>query len=170
MDQGLTAYQGWAGNGTTAPYFHNVRAVVSFGLAHGSTVRGRTYLALGSFATLSSTLATVLAKRPPFGVLDSPAAGAVSHGVVPLAGWVLGSAPLAQVQVELDAVQVATLPVTGARADVCAAYPDYAGCPTVGYSGTFSTAGLDACTHLLRVVAVDAHGNRSVLGERLVQR
>jgi hypothetical protein len=171
MDQGLTSFQGWAGNGSMAPYFHNVRANIAFGLAHGSTVRGRAYLALGSFNTIASTLGSVLTQRPAFGFVDSPAAGAIARGTsISVAGWALAPADLASVVVELDGQQVATLPVNAPRADVCAVYPGYAGCPLVGFSGSVALAGLDACAHLMKVVAVTGAGVRTVLGERLVQR
>ena len=171
MDQGIGSYQGWAGNGSPAPYFHNVRANIFFGLVHGSTVRGRAYLALGAFSTISSSMASVFSRRPAFGVVDAPGPTAVARGAsIPVAGWVLAPTHQASVQVELDGVVTATLPVTDPRADVCAVYPNYAGCPAVGFSGSVSLAGVDPCVHLLRVVAVTPGGVRTVLGERLVQR
>jgi hypothetical protein len=149
-----------------------VRGQLVFGLAHGATVRGRSYLALGSFSTISSTLASVFSRRPAFGWVDAPAPGAaVTRGsTVSVAGWALAPEDLATVTVELDGTQVATLPVNGSRPDVCAVYPDYAGCPQVGFTGSVSLAGLDACVHVLRVVATTTSGVRTVLGERLVQR
>jgi hypothetical protein len=39
----------------------------------------------------------------------------------------------------------------------------------VGFSGNVSLAGLDACEHSLKLVAVTPSGVRTVLGERLVQ-
>jgi hypothetical protein len=65
-------------------------------------------------------------------------------------------------------VVAATLPVGSERGDVCAVYPAYGGCPNVGFDGSISTAGLDACPHLLRVRATDADGNQQVLGERVI--
>jgi hypothetical protein len=170
MDQGLTSFQGWAGNGSTAPYFHNVRANFPFGLAAGATVRGRAYLGLGSFATIQASLSTALAQRPPFGVLDAPVSGPTARGAsFTVAGWVLDSTAITSVRVELDGALLTTLPVNVARPDVCALYPSYAGCPAPGFSGSVTPAFTDACAHLLRVVALDPDGNRSVLGERLVQ-
>jgi hypothetical protein len=173
MDQGVTKWQGWRGDGNTAPYFHNVRAQVAFGLGAGATVRGVSYLALGSFATVKQTIAQALASRPPFGVVDAPAGGAVATyaagAPLHVAGWTLDSTHVASVRVEIDGALVATVPVDAPRPDVCAVYPEYAGCPTVGYAADVSTAGLSACPHLLRVVAVDGDGNASTLGERVVQ-
>ncbi|HEY3449006.1 MAG TPA: hypothetical protein VGK67_21775 [Myxococcales bacterium] len=171
MDQGLRDWQGWAGDGNSAPYFHNVRAQIAFGLPRGGAVRGIAYLALGGFGTVQSALGSVLAHRPPFGVVDAPAPGGVAQGAsIPVGGWVLDTAAIGSVDVEIDGALAASLPVTGARSDVCAVYPAYAGCPNVGYAGAISTAGLDGCVHLMRVVATDADGNRSVLGERLIRR
>ena len=173
MDQGLTKFQGWRGDGNTAPYFHNVRAEIAFGLGAGKVVRGVSYLALGSFGTVKAVIADAIASRPPFGVVDAPAAGAVA-GFAPgapihVAGWALDTAHLASVRVEVDGALAATLPVAAARPDVCAAYPAYDGCPGVGFDGDVPTAGLSACPHLLRVVAVDADGNATTLGERVAQ-
>jgi hypothetical protein len=173
MDQGITAFQGWRGDGNTAPYFHNVRAQIAFGLGAGKTVRGISYLALGGFGTVAAEIAATRKKRPPFGVVDGPAAGApVSYAAgaaLPVAGWALDDGGLGSVRVEIDGALAATLPVSGARADVCAVYPAYPGCPTVGFSGSVPTGGLSACPHLLRVVAEDAAGNRTVLGERVIE-
>jgi hypothetical protein len=172
MDQGITKWQGWRGDGNTAPYFHNVRAQIAFGLGSGKAVRGISYLALGSFATVQQSLAEVLAKRPPFGVVDAPPA-AVTTTYAPgapihVAGWALDTAHVASVRVEIDGALAATLPVGDARPDVCEVYPAYAGCPGVGYSGDVPTTNLSACPHLLRVIAIDADGNATTIGERAV--
>ena len=85
-------------------------------------------------------------------------------------GWALSPTGQASVTVELDGQPVATLPVDRPRPDVCQIYPAYTDCPAVGFSGTVSLAGLDACAHVLSVVATTPAGVRTVLGERLVQR
>lgn len=169
MDQGITAFQGWRGDGTSAPYFHNVRAQLSFGLPAGGTVRGLSYLALGSFATVKSELQAVLKKRPPFGWIDLPATVDVAYkpgSPVALQGWVLDNSVVTQVSVQIDGKQVATLPATKSRADVCLVYPAYPGCPKIGFAGSIPTAGLSGCPHLLQVTATDGDGNSTILGER----
>ena len=169
MDQGSKKWQGWRGGPPSAPYFHNVRAEIVFGLPAAGTVRGLAYLALGGFTTVKGELDAAFKKRPPFGTLDSPKAGApaLSPGA-PLAvsGWVPDTAKIASVKVQVDGIEVATLPVGGDRADVCAVYPGYDGCPKVGFAGSVPTTGLTPCPHLLRVVATDADGNAQILGER----
>jgi hypothetical protein len=128
---------------------------------------------LGSFGTVAAEIGAALKKRPPFGVVDAPAAGAtVSYAPgdpIPVAGWALDNAALASVEVEIDGAPAGSLPVSAARPDVCALYPAYPGCPSAGFSGTVPTAGLSACPHLLRVVAEDADGNRTILGERVIE-
>jgi hypothetical protein len=173
MDQGTRSWQGWRGDGVTAPYFHNVRAQIAFGLGAGKSVRGISYVALGSYATVKPAIAAVLSKRPPFGSLDSPPAGktTVLQPGQPLhvAGWALDSSKLSTVQIEVDGAAVKSAPVSGSRPDVCEVFPAYDGCPNVGFSTDLSTSGWTACPRLVRVVAKDSDGNTSVLGEAVVQ-
>jgi len=173
MDQGVTDFQGWRGDGNSAPYFHNVRAHMTFGLPAGGTVRGISYLALGSLSTVGALVPQILSRRPPFGVVDSPAypGGALGGTNVHVAGWVLDTAHVGQVEVRVDGASVGSLQVSAARSDVCAIYPDYAGCPSVGFAGDVTVPALaDGCQHLLQVVATDADGNATVLGERAISR
>lgn len=173
MDQGIRKWQGWRGDGNPAPYFHNVRARIEFGLPSNKIVRGVSYLALGSFATVKAELEGALSKRPPFGVLDAPTSGgavSVAKGsAVPISGWVLDTQDIEKVAVLVDGQLAVELPVNGARPDVCSVYPAYAGCPNVGYAGDLQTAGWDDCPHLVRVTARDSEGNETVLGESAVQ-
>lgn len=172
MDQGTTAFQGWRGDGTSSPYFHNVRAQVAFGLDGGAAVRGVSYLVLGSFATVKAEMEGVFGQRAPFGSVDEPAGGAAfaypAGTPVAVRGWALDNTAGTQVRVEIDGATVATLGVDGDRPDVCKVYPAYPACPAVGFGGVVPTASLDACAHLLRVVAFDAQGNERVLGERVI--
>lgn len=172
MDHAGQDYQAWEG-GPGAPYFHNVRPRQSFGLAAGTTVRGRAYLALGSFDTVRSLMNDVISRRrAPFGAVDSPAAGSTaraSGGRFRVAGWALDNASLASVVVRVDGAAAATLPRSAARPDVCALYPNYAGCPSaVGFDGEVTLPARDGCAHAVEVVARDADGNETVIGRRLV--
>jgi hypothetical protein len=172
MDHNGADFQAWAGSGRGAPYFHNVRPRQRFGLAAGATVRGRAYLALGSEATVRSLMAMVSARRAPFGVVDAPAAGAVTAvtgRAVRVRGWALDNAALATVSVRLDDREVATLPRSSERADVCAAFPNYPGCTRVGFDGDVTLPASDGCVHVLTVVARDADGNETTLARRLVR-
>ncbi len=171
MDHAGRDFQAWEGSGTGAPYFHNVRPRQSFGLPAGGTVRGRAYLTLGSFDTVRSLMDTVTRSRAPFGALDAPVAVSTARAVggrFRVAGWALDNAPVASVLVRVDGAMVATLPRSGARPDVCAIYPNYAGCPAVGFDGEVTLPVRDGCAHAVEVVARDADGNETVLGRRLV--
>jgi hypothetical protein len=172
MDQGILQWQGWRGDGQKAPYFHNVRPILAFGLQAGKPVRGISYLALGSFTTVQSLIGDVLKKRAPFGSLDTPTSGGsttVAAGAdVGIGGWVLDTTTQDKVQVEVDGVVKLDLPVSASRPDVCEVYPAYTGCPNVGFSGNLSTVGWDTCPHLVRVRATDADGNTTVIGESVV--
>lgn len=170
MDQGVKKFQGWRGGPPSAPYFHNVRAEMLFGLPAGGMVRGLSYLALGGFGTVKAELDGILKKRAPFGVVDTPAADVKlgSSSSVSVSGWVLDTQHVASVKAQIDGQDVATFPVDVARADVCAVYPMYEGCPAVGYSGQVPVGTPSTCPRLLRMVAVDADGNTTVLGERVL--
>jgi hypothetical protein len=172
MDQGTQGFQGWHGNGVTAPYFHNVRAQIAFGLDAGSVVRGVAYLALGAFGGVKSELDSVLAARAPFGHVDEPAGGAVvtyaPGAPITLRGWALDNTPGTTIRAEVDGITLATLTPQGSRLDVCKVYPGYPTCPNVGFEGSIPTTSLDGCAHLLRVVATDSNGNERVLGERVI--
>ena len=136
-------------------------------------MRGLSYLALGSFSNVASELGTVLAARPPFGVVDAPPTGVVTTyqpgSDLSVRGWVIDTIAVGSVDVEIDGTVVATVPVNQQRDDVCAIYPAYGGCPSVGFNAAVSTAGLDGCQHLLRVRATDGDGNAQVLGERVIE-
>ena len=159
-DEGITRWQGWRGDGQTAPYFHNVRQQIAFGLAAGGTVRGISYLALGGFDHASAALTAVLHQRPPFGHLDSLQGTRI-------AGWVLDDQPIPTVALERDDGFSLPIAVESVRDDVCALYPAYPNCPGAGIESAIPPPPADGCSHLLRLVATDADGNRSVLGERV---
>ena len=170
MDQGVKNFQGWRGGPPSAPYFHNVRAQMTFGLPAGGTVRGLSYLALGGFAAVKSELEGVLKKRAPFGVIDAPATDVKlgTSSTLDVSGWALDTQHVVSVKAQIDGQEVASFPVNVPRPDVCAVYPMYSGCPAVGYAGKVPVSGLSSCPHLLRVVAVDTDGNSRVLGERVL--
>lgn len=171
-DNGVTAWQGWEGNGRAAPYFHNVRPRQSFGLPSRGTVRGRAYLLLGSFETVRALADEVQRGRGPFGALDAPPAGAAA--AVPVAGlrlrgWALDNRPGVRVSARVDGRDVAALARSTERADVCAVYPNHPECARVGFEGVLPAATLGGCARVLEVVAADADGNRTVLARRLVR-
>jgi hypothetical protein len=171
MDHAGQDFQAWGG-GAGAPYFHNVRPRQSFGLAAGGVVRGRAYLTLGSFDTVRSLMDLVSRQRAPFGAVDAPAANVTaraSGGRFRVGGWALDNAALAAITVRVDGATAATLPRSAPRPDVCAVYPNYAGCPAaVGFDGEVTLPVRDGCAHAVEVVARDADGNETVLGRRLV--
>ncbi len=172
-DNAVALFQAWSGDGSSAPYFHNVRAVQSFGIKAGGTVRGRAYLALGSFDTIGTLLEDLLMRRAPFGTLDSPASGAAlsvgPNGSVPISGWVLDDGGSVVIRAVVDGSELATFPRGQARPDVCEVYPGYAECPNVGFAGTVTLPGLAPCGHSLELIAEDSNGNLSVIGRRTIE-
>ena len=170
MDQGVTSFEGWRGDPANgAPYFHNVRARVAFGLAAHSSVRGLSYLVLGNFNTIKGELDRLLAQRPPFGTLDTPAPGDVrvpASGQLPISGWVLDNRAGSTLQVAVDGVPVATLPLAGSRPDVCQLFAGYQGCPSPGFAAEVAVGHQGHCPRLLSISARDSDGNTTLLGQR----
>ncbi len=157
-----TEYQGWQKAGV----FNNVRAKFAFGIPGLGTVTARAYLVLGSFATVSALINQLDATLPPFGALDTPATDAVAEGNLAISGWVLDNKGVALLEVLLDGAAVTTLPVNGARPDVCLTHPGYTMCDTVGFSGTLPLDGVSPCPHLLEIRATDTDGNPRIIARR----
>ncbi|MBM4356109.1 MAG: hypothetical protein FJ109_20345 [Deltaproteobacteria bacterium] len=67
-----------------------------------------------------------------------------------------------------DGVQVASLPVTTQRPDVCLRYPGYTMCDKVGFEGDIAVGSWSPCPHLLEVAATDTDGNVRVIARTRV--
>ncbi|MBI5488486.1 MAG: Ig-like domain-containing protein [Deltaproteobacteria bacterium] len=157
----LTTFQAWQ---LRSLPFNNVRARFSFGIPASAVVRARAYLVLGSYATISGQVAWLDAHLAPFGVLDAPAADAAVSGTAPISGWALDNKGVTSVELVVDGVTTVPLAYGAARPDVCLAWPGYAGCDAVGYSGTLDASPLTPCGHILEVRAADADGNVRIIG------
>lgn len=161
----LTGFQAWQ---LRSLPFNNVRAQFSFGIPALGTVRARAYLVLGNLATIASQIAWLDGAAAPFGVLDAPAADATVSGSVSVSGWALDNHGVTGLELLVDGVPAGALAYGASRPDVCLVWPGYAGCSDVGYTGSFSTAGLTPCGHLIEVRASDAAGNSRVIARRRV--
>ena len=161
----LTAFQAWQ---LRSLPFNNVRALFSFGIPAGGTVRARAYLVLGSFDTVRGQVAWLDGRLAPFGSLDRPTADEHLSGSVTVEGWVLDNRGVASVELVIDGSRTVPLTYGGSRPDVCLVWPGYAGCPAVGYSGTLDVSTLTPCGHLFEVRATDTDGNVRVVAARRV--
>jgi hypothetical protein len=161
----ITAFQGWQ---LRSLPFNNVRARFAFGIPASGTVNARAYLVLGSLDTVAAEAAWLSTNLAPFGWLDEPAAGATVRGAQTVRGWALDNRGVSRVEVLVDGAPVTELGRGGARPDVCAAWPGYAGCDGSGFSGTLDASALAPCPHLLEIRATDADGNARVIARRRV--
>jgi hypothetical protein len=163
-ENGLRDFQGWQKRDLP---FNNVRSRIVFGLPARGAVHARAYLLLGSFETNRADAADLLARMPPFGVLDAPL-GDVGSGPTTIRGWVLDNRGVSSIEARID--ERVTVPLThgGARPDVCRAWPGYPQCDRVGYSGTHDFGPPATCPHLVEIIATDSDGNRRTIAERLV--
>jgi hypothetical protein len=138
----------------------------------------RGHITLGS--RVISVLQAGTATAPPFGVLETPANGAIVSGSVAIGGWALDDLGVARVAIYRDPVagesagQIyvgdATL-VAGARPDVEAAFPGTPGNTRAGYgylllTNVLPNGGNGAIT--IYAYADDTDGHRVLLGTRTI--
>lgn len=92
--------------------------------------------------------------------LDTPAANAAVSGIVNIAGWAVDATTtetaINRVQVLVDNVPIGDASYGLNRPDVCQAPSGPPGCPNVGYSLNWDTAGLTTGIHTIRVLATDS--------------
>ena len=155
----MQEWQGWQKAGV----FNNVRSRFKFGLPALVQIRARAYLALGSYQLVGDVLSALDDALPPFGHLDAPAAEAAVTGTLQVSGWTLDNKQMTKLELLLDGAPKAVLPVDTPRPDVCAQWPGYAMCDTVGFDGSVSLAGVSACAHLVEVRATDNDGNARII-------
>lgn len=160
------SFQGWQLR--TLP-FNNFRPLNAFAIPARGTVRARSYLMIGSLATIASVAAWLDSGLPPFGWLDAPAPEAVISGTVAVAGWALDNKGVGSVELVVDGTLRQALAYGGDRPDVCLVWPGYAGCNQVGFQGQLDTRALTNCEHLLEIVAGDADGNSRVIARRRIR-
>jgi hypothetical protein len=161
----LTTFQAWQ---LRSLPFNNVRARFPFGIPARGSVRARAYLVLGAHATVGGQVAWLDATLAPFGSLDAPADDAEISGTTPVWGWALDNRGVAAVDLRIDGAPAGSLSYGASRPDVCLAWPGYAGCPAVGFTGSIEASTLSACPHLIEAVARDTDGNERVIGRRRV--
>ncbi len=161
----LTAWQGWQNRDLP---FNNFRAQFSFGIPGLATVRARAYLIIGANTLVANEAQWLDANLAAFGVLDAPAADAAVSSVVAVHGWALDNKGVASIDLIIDGTTTIPLTYGTDRADVCEVWPGYALCPAVGYQGSFDSATLSACPHLLEIRATDGDGNQRVIARRRI--
>jgi hypothetical protein len=163
----LTGFQGWQNRGLP---FNNFRPGFSFAIPPYGQIRARSYLILGSLATVGAEAQWLDAHLPPFGVLDAPVADAEVSGTVALHGWALDNKGVAAIELVIDGGAPIPLTYGASRPDVCAVWPGYAGCSDVGYSGSFDAGALAPaeCGHVLEINAIDGDGNQRIIARRRV--
>ena len=86
-----------------------------------------------------------------------PAWQATYSGTQTFSGWAIdNSSAISRVGIEIDGVSYGNALYGVNRPDVCAAYPNHAGCPNVGWGIHFDTAELADGPHTLTVTAFTA--------------
>jgi hypothetical protein len=95
--------------------------------------------------------------------IDSPnAASATLFGSYQLSGWAINNnSGIDDVNILVDGALMGTTTTTLGRPDVCAAYPNQSGCPTVGWQYMLDTTRLADGPHTLETVAISNTGQRA---------
>ncbi len=173
LDYGVGMYtesklQSWQGWQLRSLPFNNFRPIFSFGIPSNGTVFGRSYLILGNLSTVAAEATWLDDHLPPFGVIDEPVPDASVSGSITVRGWALDNKGVAAVDVRVDGGSPVALTYGTSRPDVCRVWPTYAGCDSVGYTGTLDTSTLSDCPHLLEVTATDGDGNSRVIARQRI--
>lgn len=152
--------------------FNNFRPLPFFAIPAHGTIRGRTYLILGSQDGVATEAQWLATHTPPFGVIDEPPEDGAVAASMDVRGWVLDDHAVASVRALVDGAVRGTLATGQSRPDVCLVFPGYSSCNNVGYSGQINVGDLaeDGCFHLLEVEATDTHGNTRVIARRRFHR
>lgn len=167
-EAGMSTFQAW--NKAADPKFNNFRGLYSFPLRPFAQVRARSYLVLGSLASMGAQAQWLDNNLPPFGWLDSPAPGAQVTGTVSVQGWAMDNKAVSEVQMIIDGGAPSALTYGASRPDVCMVWPGYPACShnKVGFQGSFNANALpaNACGHVIEIRAVDNQGNARIIARQ----
>jgi hypothetical protein len=103
------------------------------------------------------------------GYMDRPANGSTVGPEFLVAGWAMGKHGIVRVRVYLDDELMETASMTGARPDLDAAYPQYAGTGPLHGFGVLVDAGTRAGYRTLRLEAIDRRGSATYVASANVK-
>ena len=170
-ESGMANFQAWQSGD---PKFNNFRGLFSFPIPANATVRARSYLILGSLATIAAEAQWLSSHLPAFGSLDVPAAEATVSGTVSVQGWALDNKGVSAVHLIIDGGAPIALSYGASRPDVCLVWPGYPRCNTnnVGYGGSFPASAVSSaeCGSVLEVRVTDSDGNQRIIARKRVYR
>ena len=167
-EAGMTSFQAW--NKADNPKFNNFRGLFAFPIGPHAQVRARSYLILGSLASVGAQTQWLDDNLPPFGWLDSPVPDAGASGHVSVHGWAMDNKAVSAVQMIIDGGAPTQLSYGAARPDVCAVWPGYPACGNgkVGFEGSFDadTLAANPCGHVIEIKAIDNQGNAKMIARQ----
>ncbi len=98
----------------------------------------------------------------------NPQSGAAIAGII-VGGWAMDdNGSIAQVTVSVDGVALGSASYGSNRPDVCAQFPDQAGCPNVGWTFQLDTTPLSNGTHTVEVTALSSTGEHATNSSSLI--
>ena len=92
--------------------------------------------------------------------LEEPLASSIKSGVGMIRGWAVADEPIARIEVFLNEKYMFDIPHGDLRMDVASRFPEVENSQFSGFSVPFRYSGLAEGSHEIKVVVVDAFGNR----------
>jgi hypothetical protein len=133
----------------------------------GAVFEGDIYLIVGPVADARPVIYelrhedTGPSRLPPFGILDEPVSGAaISGNAVQVGGWLIGTSPIAKVDVLVDGSFVGSATYGLSRPDLPQALPGQS--EDVGFDYLLDSTTLANGAHNLSVKATDENGNIAI--------
>ena len=132
-------------------------------LGNGNHVFSVTAIAANGQRTIQAhpfTVGNWTTANPTIVSIDYPSSqtGALS-GQVGIGGWAINpNANIASVKVAIDNIPMGSAGYGGNRADVCAVFSSYAGCPNVGWNFSLDTTLVGDGAHTLQITVTPASG------------
>ncbi|HEY3455564.1 MAG TPA: Ig-like domain-containing protein [Bryobacteraceae bacterium] len=116
------------------------------------------------------TVSNDLSASPTKAYIDSPVPNNNYRGAATFWGWALNDAPsaISSVSVSIDGIARGNATYGQSRGDVCAIFPNGAGCPDVGWSFFFDTSTLSNGTHTFSVTATAANGQKTTVANPFI--
>ena len=133
---------------------------------HTLAITGTTTTGQSSTISTTFTIANLTSSNPLHLDIDVPRKqSAPFSGAATFAGWaVADNGSIASVQIYVDGVARGTAQYGASRPDVCAAYPNRAGCPNVGWTFSLDTTTLTNGAHTVEADAVSSTGEHATIG------
>lgn len=143
--------------------FNYLAPFVPYSFGPGAVMDGEFYLYVGDYTAGRQFVYKIQNPdtTPPYGFLDTPAAGQSVSGVVNVGGWAFDNEAVSRVEILVDGTLAGNATYGQSRPDVGGNYPSAP--VNIGYTYSLDTVPLANGSHTISARAVDAFGNSAIL-------